>query len=268
MAIAAITFDIPLSALLDADRPARAAATRLVWVRATAERPAPREGQRTASATPGREVSAPPPRLTAPSAVPTTIPLSPPSAAVAGVVGVPGGTGTAATSLPGSATNPKLGLEPALPDPRISLQPVQAEPVLRTMAMKNDSVVQSAYAEFRDSVLAHQANKGRAPGDWTIDRDGQKWGWDPKGIRLGKFTIPNAILAAMPLNIGPQGRNINALTDVRMQSWTQRDLDFHSRAMSDADFKAAVKRIRERVDRERAAQGKPGPTPPPVKIPK
>jgi hypothetical protein len=41
-----------------------------------------------------------------------------------------------------------------------------------------------------------------------------------------------------------------------MASWTQRDLAEHANGMSDADFKAAVKRIRDRVDRERAEEEK------------
>src|SRR5262249_4636382 len=107
------------------------------------------------------------------------------------------------------------------PDPRISADPRAAYSSPKSVAARNDSVVASAFLQYRDSVLAAQAHPQRAPGDWTVDRNGQKWGWDPQGVHLGVITIPNIIFAALPLKVGPTG-NINALTDGRMEAWTQR----------------------------------------------
>ena len=245
VALAAITFHIPLAAFLpQADRPVE---VRVSYVRT----PAPRAGDRNGSERKApKPEPVPLPQITEiPTTIavpPVTIPTPPPPAAPA-TLGVPGGTGAAASNV---ASNPRLGIEPGIPDPRISTQPLTYS-IPRTTAAMNDSAIRAAFDEYRDSALASAANPKRAPGDWTWDRDGQKWGWDPNGIHIGKYTIPNAILAALPLKIGPTG-NINALTDARMASWTQRDLWEHAQEMSDADFKAAVKRIRERLDREHA----------------
>ena len=79
---------------------------------------------------------------------------------------------------------------------------------------------------------------------------GNKWGWDQKGIQLGKFTIPNAVLAALPL--APQGRNINALTEGRNAAWMRNDILEHARqAVTEDEFRNAVRRIRERNERAR-----------------
>ena len=37
-------------------------------------------------------------------------------------------------------------------------------------------------------------------GDWTVGKDGQKYGIDQQYIRLGRFQIPTALLALLPIN--------------------------------------------------------------------
>lgn len=194
------------------------------------------------SATPSRAAPAP---LRAPAAVPTSIapplPASPTAGAVSGKVG---GKGSAPAGI-------ATGVEPLVPDPRIALEPGRLAPVPKTPAERVDSAVKSIFQTYADSVSVADAHQGRAPGDWTIDRDGQKWGWDPKGIHLGKFSIPNAILAAIPMRVGANG---NALLDQRSRANIRQDILDHSRGMSEDDFRAAVRRIRERKERERKEQ--------------
>jgi hypothetical protein len=128
-----------------------------------------------------------------------------------------------------------------------------------------DSVIAAVYGLYRDSVIAAQLNAGRDPRDWTWGRDGNKWGWDTAGIRLGKITIPNLVFAGLKVPI--QGRNTNSITDARVAAWTQRELQLHANSMSQDDFKAAVKRIRDRVDREKRQQEQAAAKKPPTASP-
>jgi hypothetical protein len=122
------------------------------------------------------------------------------------------------------------------------------------MAERTDSAVKAAFGIFVDSVRMAEANKGRAPGDWTFkDKNGRTWGWDPSGIRLGKVTIPQAVLALLPLNV-QANPTFNDPVTRREVAFRGGDIMYHAnRAASDDEFRRAVKRIRERKDRERAA---------------
>lgn len=199
-------------------------------------------------------------RLVAPANIPSSLPPLPkPSAA--GVTAATIGSGT------GSRNPLTVGVVPAQPDDRIILDPNEYG-FPKSPAQKRDSAIKQMFADWRDSVIAADLAKGRDPRDWTIDRNGQKWGWDPEGIHLGKFMIPNALLAALPLNIGG-GVDPQRLKDTREADYIRQDILLHQSAMSDEDFKAAVKRIRERVDKEKkeadkakaVASGKSGDNP-------
>jgi len=78
-----------------------------------------------------------------------------------------------------------------------------------------------------------------------------KYGIDPQYIHLGKFSIPTAILGLLPLNVqaNPVLAESNKISyqlnsDIRSQA---------QRGMNEADFRKAVKSIRERKERERNA---------------
>jgi len=91
----------------------------------------------------------------------------------------------------------------------------------------------------------------RDPTDWTIQKGGQKWGIDRKAIRLGPVSIPTALLAMLPLNI--QG-NPQTMERDRAYAAMHRDITWHAQqAINEADFTKAVRSIRERKERERAA---------------
>jgi hypothetical protein len=98
-------------------------------------------------------------------------------------------------------------------------------------------------------VARAAAAAGRDPGDWTFEKGGKKWGIDGRNIYLGKFAIPSAVLAALPLRI--QGNPGETLND-RLVGTHRGEITEHAAAeYHDMEFKDAVKRIRERKDRER-----------------
>jgi hypothetical protein len=182
------------------------------------------------------KAAAPAPLLT-PTEVPTTVPVAHPSDS--SQAHAAGGTGSGmGVSGSGYAT----GIEPRQPDKRIDLEAGPIARIPRNTAEAVDSIVSLAIGIVRDSIAI--ASGQRRPGEWTIKgKDGQTWGWDQKGIRLGKFTIPQALLALLPLNVNANMSPIEA----RSAAYIRRDvLESGQRAISEDEFKAAVKRIRER----------------------
>jgi hypothetical protein len=190
--------------------------------------------------------AAPERRLVAPTRVPTTIAPAAPRPAT---VGTPGGTegGTGIGGGVGEAT----GIVPGPVDPRLAGGGKFFYPAYKTPAERADSAVKATIGAFNDSVaLAMAADaQRRQPGDWTFDRNGKKYGIDQSKIYLGKFWIPSAVLAALPIRAqaNPGERAVNRLSSTyRGEILQHAQAQFH-----DDEFKSAVKRIRERKDRER-----------------
>ena len=192
------------------------------------------------SAAPGKASGAPG-ALTAPVESPTAVPA--PAPPDSGRSQAAGGTGDGFGDGGGAAT----GIVPRLPDPRIALSTEPVARVPRTVVETVDSIVSVAIGIYNDSMAIAEGR--RKPGDWSVKgRDGQVWGWDNKGIRLGKFTIPNALLALLPLNAGGGGSPIEG----RSLAYIRRDImENAQRSITEDEFKAAIKRIRERKERER-----------------
>lgn len=186
--------------------------------------------------------SAPAP-LQAPTEVPATIPEPPPTDSSRSQAA--GGTG-AGDGRDGAG--PATGVAPQLPDSRLALAPRALGRVQRSTVQQVDSIVELVVGIVRDSIAIAEAE--RKPGDWTkTDKNGRVWGWDPQGnIRLGKFTIPGALLALLPLNMsGP----ISPI-EQRSLAYIRRDImENAQRSINEDEFRAAVKRIRERKERER-----------------
>lgn len=179
-------------------------------------------------------------KVVAPTAVPSTIP--PPSAAAKPTadegVGPIVGTG-----------GPSRGVRPQYSDPRVWEPPGVVVSPPKTVAQTIDSIIGVAIAPYNDSVAA--AAQKRDPTDWTVEKGGYKWGIDRRAIRLGPVSIPTALLALLPLNL--QG---NPITMQRERSYAvmNQDIAWHARqAINEADFMKAVRSIRERKERERAA---------------
>jgi hypothetical protein len=183
-----------------------------------------------------------PAKLLPPTTIPTAIPPIPaPTASAGAISGTSKGSG-------GAPVGVATGIEPAMPDPRIELRPNGLHIPL-SQGERNDSAVKAIYVAYREAELASEATRGRSPRDWTMERNGQKYGVDSQYIYLGKFKLPSAILAALPLNYG--GVDGTRIIQARNASWIQNDIYSHSQGLSEDDFRAAIKRIRERVDRER-----------------
>ncbi len=179
--------------------------------------------------------------VTAPTSVPTTIPA--PSTAVAKPT-EEGGTGP----LVGGG-GPVRGVRPSYSDGRLWSPPSPIIAPPKTVAQTIDSLIADAIAPYNDSVAA--AVQRRDPTDWTIQKGGYKWGMDRHAIRLGPVSIPTALLAMLPLNI--QG-NPTTMERDRTYAAMNRDITWHAQqAINDADFMKAVRSIRERKERERAA---------------
>jgi hypothetical protein len=185
-----------------------------------------------------------PPRVVAPAVVPSSIPETPaatPSEASEGGSGpLVGGGG------------PTRGIRPTYTDPRVWQAPGDIVSAPKSAKERLDSAIVSIIAPFNDSLAV--AAQGRKPGDWTFEKDGRKYGIDPQYIRLGKLSIPTAVLALLPIN---QQANPTVSDRNKLQNQLHADIFWQAqRGMNDADFKKAVRSIRERKERERAAQKK------------
>ena len=194
----------------------------------------------------GRPLSENPPvRVIAPSEVPTTVPQAPVTAEEA--PSSEGGTGP----LVGGG-GPTRGIRPSYTGPRVWQAPGDIVSAPKSAKEKLDSAIVSIIAPFNDSIAI--AGQGRKPGDWTFEKGGRKYGIDPQYIRLGKVSIPTAVLALLPIN---QQANPTSLERNKLQNQLHADIFWNAqRGMNEADFKKAVKSIRERKERERAAQKK------------
>jgi hypothetical protein len=201
------------------------------------------------TATPPPKATHPSRTLVAPPRVPTTVTqpsTTPPAGGTQG--GVAGGTGA------GGGHGVTTGIVPADPDPRLAADSRFFYPAYKTHGQLVDSAVKATIGTYNDSVALAAANAGRQPGDWTFDRNGKKWGIDGNKIYLGKFAIPSAVLAALPIHI--QGNPGEGLAD-RLAPSRRADVMLHAQAQfHDDEFKSAVKRIRERKEKERQEREK------------
>ena len=187
-----------------------------------------------------------PPVLRSPVEIPSALP-SPSASPVA----PEGGSGHVVGS--GGLTQ---GVVPSYSDERLWATPGPLVTAPKTMLERIDSGLVARITAHQDSIEAN-APKGRKPGDWTVTRNGKKYGLDQKKIYIGSIEIPSAVLALLPLNVQA---NPTSLERERALSYMSRDIAFHAaRAARDDEFKAAVKRIRERKDRERREAEKVAP---------
>jgi hypothetical protein len=235
--LAQIAFRYPLGQLLGISEP-EVTQEKLVYV-ALPQAPTEHSGGTRASVpTP----TASPAALPQPSSIPTSLPPLVPvdSARALAAGGIGSGFGVSGSGL-------ATGLVPREPDDRIELSTGPIIRSSRTMAEDVDSIVSLAIGIVKDSMAIAAAQ--RKPGDWTFKgKDGQTWGMDGKYIYVGKFKIPTALLAMLPLNTAGGGSPIEA----RTAAYIRRDvLENAQRAISEDEFRDAVKRIRERKERER-----------------
>ena len=183
--------------------------------------------------------------LRAPSSIPTAVPTPSAGGQPAEPAGGAGGEGTGGNGL-------RQGVSPSFEDPRVWLPPGQVQGTPRSPAERLDSALVSVLRTHQDSLNALAEARGREPGDWTFEKGGKKWGMDRNKIYIGDHSIPTAILALLPLNSGSnpiKNREERALNAQRVEILEQAQ-----RAMNEEEFREAVKRIRERKEREHQAE--------------
>jgi hypothetical protein len=229
-------------------------------------------------ATTGQPVRVPPvqPRAAAPSAppliAPHEVPSEVPPASEQPSPAQPAAGGTGGNGPLGGGSGPTKGVRPTYEDPRVWV----GDPALiyapKTETERLDSAVAATLGRKVDSLNANTYTPNRFErGDWTVGHGGQKWGIDQKFIHLGRFSLPTALLAMLPFN--KMQSNPIEVERERTQAAMHDDIMYHAQAaLNEAEFRKAVKAIRERKDRERkeAAEkkkGDPGPDGSPGKPP-
>jgi hypothetical protein len=213
-------------------------------------------GRRGGNGRPATSPARPAPPLVAPTEVPSTLP--PISTAPATPRADPDeGTGP----LVGRG-GPTRGVRPSYSDPRIWVPAAPVVTAPRSADSRNDSVVTADIGRALDSMTANTYTPNKFErGDWTVEKNGRRYGIDQQAIRLGKVSIPTALLGFLPLNV--QGNPVAAQRDREMAS-LRAEIQFHSqRAMNEEEFRKAVKSLRERKERERQQQEK-AKTPKPI----
>jgi len=128
-----------------------------------------------------------------------------------------------------------------------------------TGARELDSVITWTLMAARDSLDSLNVLRamGATTASWTKkDANGGTWGMDASGLRLGKVTIPSALLGLLPLG-AQQAMSGNPTTMERNRrlSYAQSDIArFRESGPGNDQFKMLVQELRERRDRERAAR--------------
>lgn len=200
----------------------------------------------------GRPVSATQaPPLVAPAATPEALPTPP---AVTSRVAAPdAGTGpVVGTGGPGE------GVRPEYHDPRVWVPAAPLVSAPKSVRETVDSAIE-ARVEAHNDTLALGARR-RQPGDWTFEHNGKKYGIDSKFIRLGPVSIPTAVLAALPLNV--QANPILGANERTLTTRHDEIAEQAQRAINEDEFRDAVRKLRQRKERERQDSRHQPPPPP------
>jgi hypothetical protein len=201
---------------------------------------------------------------------PVTVPRSlqvPAAQADADGASRPGRAGTAPVTTP--APNAVAGrIGPARASGKVWVQPLPLPPkelaarLAKTNAELADSAVTSIIQAFLDSIATDPATLAARPPDWTTTLAGSKFGLDSRWIYIGGLKIPTALLALLPI---PAGGNDQRAFDRSAELY--RDLrQAAQRSANVADFRKAIKEIRERKESEREFERNQR-TPPPDLVP-
>ena len=118
-----------------------------------------------------------------------------------------------------------------------------------------DSVVALRMKEMADSIEQHPLPDPNAnpyvSKPWTFRAGGKTYGIDSKGLHLGDFTIPTAVLAFLSL---PQGNIDQARANRALYEMRADILRAAARSQAEDDFRRAVQELRARKDKEREDQ--------------
>jgi hypothetical protein len=183
------------------------------------------------------------PALVAPTEVPSTIP--PPAeipAPIAPGTGIVGGTGTGDPGGKGS-----VSVTPAYSDPRIWNTPSGFTPPAPTRAAELGEYLARGIQQHLDSVNA--LPKERDPRDWTKEIGGQKYGMDSKWVYVGPVKVPSFLLAALPMKA-----QANPTVTDRNRRINEMSSEIEEHRSLELDSRDEIRRINERMDRQRAAK--------------
>ncbi|MDQ6888544.1 MAG: hypothetical protein M3068_14845 [Gemmatimonadota bacterium] len=137
------------------------------------------------------------------------------------------------------------GIVPSFSDPRLwNAGGYVAAP--KTDAERLDSSLTARVRAHADSLLSVAQ---RDPHDWTVKRGDKKYGMDANNIYIGDAKIPTALLALLPLG-KYQG---NPIQQDRQRQYDRNSaliVEQAARTLNEDEFREAVKRIRERKERE------------------
>lgn len=202
----------------------------------------PKRNDETPPALPPATTAAPPVAVIPPTETPVTI--APPRAAGGGdttdkrIVG--------RDLLPGLSPGPKDSRLLGMGDGRAADGPLS--PHRNT----TDSITHVWIRQFWDSVAHAQNLAMRKPPSWTMGSGDKKVGVDPMWIYFGKFKIPTALLALIPINV--QG-NPTVYERNRTLVSMQREIEYQAmRSDNSKEFEEAVKELRARKEAEHAAK--------------
>jgi hypothetical protein len=236
-------FPSPLAAFRTGER-SREERLTYVGVRPTAP-PVASGGVRATLPPPAAPIAVPPRAtpLAAPREVPTGIPLAPSTAP----------TNLGPTTGPAvGGQGPTKGVQPTYVDPRVWVAAPPLEPAPKSDEQRMDSAVTARVKAYNDSVVANRYTPNKFErGDWTVEKGGGKYGIDPQFIRLGKFSIPTALLALLPIH-GAPGASARELQQNPALAVHRGEINYQAqRAITHEEFRRAVKQLRQRKDRER-----------------
>ena len=148
------------------------------------------------------------------------------------------------------------GLSPGPVDPRLLRPGPVAEPNgpnIPERPLPTDSITHSWIQTYWDSLASQQAN-ARDPMDWTFNRNGSKYGIDPKYIYFGKFKLPTMLLALLPINTLANPTIADRRRALESMRW---EIQYQAmRAVNDEAFNDAIKELRARKEREHEAAAK------------
>ena len=211
-------------------------------------------GAERAGRTTGPESNAATPLI---AGVPLVSPLQVPTGIPAPGEGFDVNAGAPAGGPLAAGRGPLKGIQPGYADARIWVQAPVLEYAPKTSDERLDSAVATSIMRYRDSVLANSYSPNRFErGDWTYKtKDGKRYGVDQQFIRLGKFSIPTALLALLPMN-QMQGNPIENDRRSRLAAMRVDIMAGAQASMNEEDFRKAVKAIRTRKEKERAAAEK------------
>jgi hypothetical protein len=163
---------------------------------------------------------------------------------------------------------PRIG--PGLAEGKLWVRPLPLPPqelaqrLSRSRTQLLDSAVTAIVQAYLDSIANDPASKNQGLPSWTTEIAGKKFGLDSKNIYIAGLKIPAAVLALLPIPAGniDQNRAYNHMMDLRA------DLIYAAqRAQTMEEFKAVIREIRERKEREREFEKNQRTAPPPEEPP-